>query len=35
VHENLSSERSYLFRFDDRPLMQALAAYRHDDGRNA
>jgi gentisate 1,2-dioxygenase len=35
VHENLSNERSYLFRFDDRPLMQALAAYRRDDGRNA
>jgi gentisate 1,2-dioxygenase len=32
VHESAPGERSYLFRFDDRPLMQALAAYRSDNG---
>jgi gentisate 1,2-dioxygenase len=32
VHESASDQRSYLFRFDDRPLLQALAAYRSDNG---
>jgi gentisate 1,2-dioxygenase len=32
VHENAGSGRAYLFRFDDRPLMTALAAYRADNG---
>jgi gentisate 1,2-dioxygenase len=31
-HENTGDARAYLFRFDDRPLMQALAAYRSDNG---
>jgi gentisate 1,2-dioxygenase len=35
VHENVADDRAYLFRFDDRPLMQALASYRRDDGRDA
>jgi gentisate 1,2-dioxygenase len=32
VHENTGDGTAYLFRFDDRPLMQNLAAYRSDDG---
>jgi gentisate 1,2-dioxygenase len=32
VHENGGDATAYLFRFDDRPLMQALASYRSDDG---
>jgi len=32
VHENAGNATAYLFRFDDRPLMQALASYRSDDG---
>jgi len=32
VHENAGDATAYLFRFDDRPLMQALAAYRSDKG---
>jgi gentisate 1,2-dioxygenase len=32
VHENAGNARVYLFRFDDRPLLQALAAYRSDNG---
>jgi gentisate 1,2-dioxygenase len=35
VHQNDAGTRAYLFRFDDRPLMQALAAYRCDDGTEA
>jgi gentisate 1,2-dioxygenase len=30
--ENTGSSRAYLFRFDDRPLITALGAYRRDDG---
>ncbi len=33
THTNDTAQRAYLFRFDDRPLMKALAAYRSDDGR--
>jgi gentisate 1,2-dioxygenase len=33
VHENTGSARVYLFRFDDRPLMSALAVYRADEGQ--
>ncbi len=32
VHENTGAGRAYLFRFDDRPLMSALAALRTDEG---
>jgi gentisate 1,2-dioxygenase len=32
VHENTGTDRAYLFRFDDRPLMQALSMYRSDNG---
>jgi gentisate 1,2-dioxygenase len=33
VHENTGAGRAYLFRFDDRPLMSALAALRTDAGQ--
>jgi gentisate 1,2-dioxygenase len=33
VHENTGNERAYLFRFDDRPLLHALAAYRTEEGQ--
>ena len=32
VHENTGDTTAYLFRFDDRPLMSALAALRQDKG---
>jgi gentisate 1,2-dioxygenase len=32
VHENTSSERGYLFRFDDRPLLAAINVLRSDEG---
>jgi gentisate 1,2-dioxygenase len=32
VHENTGNQRAYLFRFDDRPLVRALAMYRSDNG---
>lgn len=32
VHENTGSGRTYLFRFDDRPLLSAIAVYRADEG---
>jgi len=32
VHENIGDRSAYLFRFDDRPLVQALAMYRSDNG---
>ena len=32
VHENIGDTTAYLFRFDDRPLMSALAALRQDKG---
>jgi gentisate 1,2-dioxygenase len=32
VHENTGASTAYLFRFDDRPLMTALAALRQDEG---
>jgi gentisate 1,2-dioxygenase len=32
VHENTGDATAYLFRFDDRPLMSALAALRQDEG---
>jgi gentisate 1,2-dioxygenase len=32
AHENTGSAPAYLFRFDDRPLMNNLAAYRSDPG---
>ena len=34
VHKNTSGGRTYLFRFDDRPLMSALAAYHADEGQH-
>lgn len=32
VHENTGSERAYLFRFDDRPLLSAINVLRSDEG---
>ena len=32
VHENTGKDRTYLFRFDDRPLLSAIAVYRADEG---
>jgi gentisate 1,2-dioxygenase len=31
VHENPGSKRVYLFQFDDRPLLNAIGAYRRED----
>ena len=32
VHENTGDSRTYLFQFDDRPLIAAIGAYRREDG---
>ena len=32
VHENTGDSRTYLFQFDDRPLITAIGAYRREDG---
>jgi gentisate 1,2-dioxygenase len=33
VHENTTTQRAFLFRFDDRPLVKGIGAYRADHGK--